>query len=85
MYFDIKSAKSRQFIKTKNANNPFIKSLAFYTVPRTRVELARESSHYPLKVACLPIPPPGQSGGKNMFFFMCVFFRSIFFYFARYQ
>ena len=28
-------------------------------VPRTRVELARESSHYPLKVACLPIPPPG--------------------------
>ena len=30
-------------------------------VPRTRLELARLKRHYPLKVACLPIPPPGQS------------------------
>ena len=29
-------------------------------VPRTRVELAQAYAHYPLKVACLPISPPGQ-------------------------
>ncbi len=29
-------------------------------VPRTRVELARACAHYPLKVACLPISPPGH-------------------------
>ncbi len=29
-------------------------------VPRTRIELARPYGHYPLKVACLPVPPPGQ-------------------------
>ena len=29
-------------------------------VPRTRLELTRANAHYPLKVACLPIPPPGQ-------------------------
>ena len=28
-------------------------------VPRTRLELARANAHYPLKVACLPISPPG--------------------------
>ncbi len=32
-----------------------------FLVPRTRLELARLNRHYPLKVACLPIPPPGQS------------------------
>ena len=32
--------------------------LAFF-VPRTRLELARANAHYPLKVACLPISPPG--------------------------
>ncbi len=29
-------------------------------VPETRVELARPCGHYPLKVACLPIPPSGR-------------------------
>ena len=32
--------------------------LSFF-VPRTRLELARANAHYPLKVACLPISPPG--------------------------
>ena len=31
-----------------------------FRVPRTRLELARLNRHYPLKVACLPIPPPGH-------------------------
>ena len=31
----------------------------FSMVPRTRLELTRANAHYPLKVACLPIPPPG--------------------------
>ena len=30
-----------------------------FFVPRTRLELARANAHYPLKVACLPISPPG--------------------------
>ena len=30
-------------------------------MPRTRLELARANAHYPLKVACLPISPPGQT------------------------
>jgi hypothetical protein len=29
-------------------------------VPRTGFEPARRNRHYPLKVACLPISPPGQ-------------------------
>ena len=40
------------------------KSLNFnglrYTVSKMRVELTRPIGHYPLKVARLPIPPPGQ-------------------------
>ena len=30
-----------------------------------RFELTRENSHYPLKVARLPIPPPGQVSEKR--------------------
>ena len=30
-----------------------------FVVPRTRLELTRANAHHPLKVACLPIPPPG--------------------------
>ena len=30
-------------------------------VSEMRFELTRANAHYPLKVACLPIPPPGQS------------------------
>ena len=48
-------------------------SNGFLLVPRTRVELARESSHYPLKVACLPIPPPGQMARQKYNFFDTVY------------
>lgn len=34
-------------------------SLSRFLVPRTRLELTRANAHHPLKVACLPIPPPG--------------------------
>ena len=41
-------------------------SVGFSMVPRTRVELACRNRHYPLKVACLPISPPGlEFGGKD--------------------
>ena len=30
-----------------------------FVVPRMRLELTRANAHHPLKVACLPIPPPG--------------------------
>ena len=33
---------------------------AFKKVSKMRVELTRPIGHYPLKVARLPIPPPGQ-------------------------
>ena len=32
----------------------------FLLVSKMRVELTRPIGHYPLKVARLPIPPPGQ-------------------------
>ena len=35
------------------------KIFIFRFVPRTRLELTRANAHYPLKVACLPISPPG--------------------------
>jgi len=31
-------------------------------VPWTGLEPARRFQHYPLKIACLPIPPPGHLG-----------------------
>ena len=36
-------------------------TLFCHLVPRTRLELTRANAHYPLKVACLPIPPPGPT------------------------
>ncbi len=36
-------------------------------VPRTRLELARRNRHHPLKVARLPIPPPGLNRGAKLF------------------
>ena len=30
-----------------------------------RFELTQPYGHYPLKVACLPIPPPGQNVCQN--------------------
>ncbi len=42
-------------------------------VPRTRGELACRNRHYPLKVACLPISPPGLVNGCKIttFFETC--------------
>ena len=44
----------------------------FSRVSEMRFELTQPNGHYPLKVACLPIPPPGQAfqtfvgnGAKN--------------------
>ncbi len=34
----------------------------FFFVPRTGFEPARSCEHQPLKLACLPIPPPGYFG-----------------------
>ncbi len=39
--------------------------IVYPIVPRTRLELARPCGHYPLKVACLPISPPGQNVVQN--------------------
>ena len=44
-------------IKQKNSSDC---SNELFSVPRTRLELARTNVHYPLKVACLPISPPGR-------------------------
>ena len=49
-------------------------------VPRTRLELARRNRHHPLKVARLPIPPPGLNrGAKVHAFFEKKNFEGIFF------
>ena len=34
--------------------------IAAFLVPRTRLELAQPCDHQPLKLACLPISPPGR-------------------------
>ena len=44
-------------VKQKNSSDC---SNELFSVPRTRLELARTNVHYPLKVACLPISPPGR-------------------------
>ena len=36
-------------------------NLHLFFVPRTRLELAHRNRHQPLKLACLPISPSGQS------------------------
>ena len=46
-----------QYRYPKGIKKADLKSAFF--VPRTRLELARANAHYPLKVACLPISPPG--------------------------
>ena len=50
--------RSRVDIKTEAAENSA--TSVFITVSKMRVELTRPIGHYPLKVARLPIPPPGQ-------------------------
>ena len=39
---------------------PALVRCAFFLVPRTRLELAQPCDHQPLKLACLPISPPGR-------------------------
>lgn len=39
---------------------PDIHRAASLRVSEMRFELTQAYAHYPLKVACLPIPPPGQ-------------------------
>jgi hypothetical protein len=39
-----------------------LQRLNFYDVPWTGLEPACRFQHYPLKIACLPISPPGHSG-----------------------
>ena len=34
--------------------------MPIFSVSKRRVELPYPYGHYPLKVACLPIPPPGH-------------------------
>ena len=50
---------SRSLQKTRQQMLPSL------LVPRTRLELARLNRHYPLKVAWLPIPPPGLTSFRK--------------------
>lgn len=49
----------------KICNNPKPYVLSFVVVRETGLEPVQESSHYPLKVARLPIPPLSQILGQN--------------------
>ncbi len=42
-----------------STNSAIRANLACLLVPRTRLELAHPFEYHPLKVACLPISPPG--------------------------
>lgn len=53
-----RSAKGSNLTIRKNKTGLEI-ILNRFVVPRTRLELTRANAHHPLKVACLPIPPPG--------------------------
>ncbi len=46
--------------KRKNPQGLNNQSLADFKVSEMRFELTQPNGHYPLKVACLPIPPPGH-------------------------
>lgn len=54
VFFEKRSKISQEVFNKKNRN-----CLRFFSVPTTGVEPARPYEHYPLKVACLPIPPRG--------------------------
>ncbi len=47
-------------IKRENPKYLNFKYLGFSKVSEMRFELTQPYGHYPLKVACLPIPPPGR-------------------------
>ena len=63
---------SMQCIKNKKT---FSKTKGLSNVPKTRVELARANAHHPLKVACLPIPPPGLICGCKNTTFLFSFYK----------
>ncbi len=48
-------------VGVKEKRKQFKESLAFLRVSEMRIELTRPNGHYPLKVARLPIPPPGHT------------------------
>ena len=57
---EIKIMKKPQVIE-------IINRLRFFKVSEMRFELTQPFGHYPLKVACLPIPPPGRNVCQNDF------------------
>ena len=52
-------------IKKKEASHYMIATCFWCNVSKMRVELTRPIGHYPLKVARLPIPPPGQKESER--------------------
>ena len=66
-------------IKNPQTSLNDICGLSFF-VSEMRFELTQPYGHYPLKVACLPIPPPGQSENvchaTSIFFLFFIQFRS---------
>ncbi len=58
---DIPDRNGRRIQKQNSPYNQLLK-LTIWTicVRRMRLELTRRNRHYPLKVACLPIPPPAR-------------------------
>ena len=57
--------KMRAGVYIKNRPYQKIRSVFIEIVSEMRVELTRPHGHYPLKVACLPIPPPGLESAKS--------------------
>ena len=49
----------------KNGDRCYQQPPLLFTVSKMRVELTRPIGHYPLKVARLPIPPPGQKESER--------------------
>ena len=65
-YSQIKANKSLvvpyKIGNSRKQQNPLIISgFCFIEVPRTRLELAHRNRNQPLKLACLPISPSGQT------------------------
>ena len=62
-------------MQCKKTKRPSAKTEGLSDVPKTRVELARANAHHPLKVACLPIPPPGLICGCKNTTFLFSFYK----------
>ena len=52
---EVEKGKSRKQKRSATTRLPT------FRVSEMRFELTRANAHYPLKVACLPIPPPGHT------------------------